>query len=115
MHKDERTRYFLHFPNYPLPDPGKNTMYKRDDIVNCFKNSSLFLEIFFSNSWSIPAIFMNFADLSLKKNWENEKIFQVKNLFHLMIYPEIFEKFFSQIFTSDKMIATLNIIIIIIA
>lgn len=50
-----------------------------------------------------------------KKNWENEKIFQVKNLFHLMIYPEIFEKFFSQIFTSDKMIATLNIIIIIIA
>lgn len=32
-----------------------------------------------------------------------------------MIYPEIFEKFFSQIFTSDKMIATLNIIIIIIA
>lgn len=51
-----------------------------------------------------------------KKNWENEKIFQVKNLFHLMIYPEIFEKFLqSQIFTSDKMIATLNIIIIIIA
>lgn len=50
-----------------------------------------------------------------KKNWENEKIFQVKNSFHLMICPEIFEKIFSQIFMSDKMIATLNIIIIIIA
>lgn len=42
MHKDER--YFLHFSQLSGSIPGKTRC--SGDIVNCFKNSSLSLEIF---------------------------------------------------------------------
>lgn len=105
MHKDER--YFLHFFPIIRFDPGKNTMQRR--------YRKLFQEFFFvfGNFSQIRAIF-TITDLFLKKI-EKTKIFQIRNLFLLilLIYPEIFQKFFSEIYErrNDRYV---NIIIIIV-